>query len=153
MGNYRKKPVEIKAVQYIKNVDTGFMGVMGPVFQDENIDWINESQIAWEPNKKLPEGKWWVVTDGLEIGTKEKVHLASPGDFIIKGIAGEIYPCKPDIFKKTYVQLITEKELINILGLDDEHVEDGLLGHYDTENGSWINDHNGMYRFEWSVFE
>ncbi len=38
----------------------------------------------------------------LEIETLEGVMTASPGDWIIKGIKGEFYPCKPDIFKATY---------------------------------------------------
>ena len=36
------------------------------------------------------------------VGTLEGFHIVCPGDWIIKGIAGEFYPCKPDIFKQTY---------------------------------------------------
>ena len=39
------------------------------------------------------------------IQTLEGVHEASVGDYIIRGIAGEIYPCKPDIFRATYEPL------------------------------------------------
>lgn len=39
---------------------------------------------------------------GLVIHTLEGDHHASPGDYIIKGVNGEFYPCKPDIFAKTY---------------------------------------------------
>lgn len=44
-----------------------------------------------------------------EIKTLEGKHMVSKGDFIIKGIKGEFYPCKPDIFKLTYesVKLLT----------------------------------------------
>lgn len=38
----------------------------------------------------------------MDIGTLEGTMKASPGDWIIKGVHGEIYPCKPDIFEKTY---------------------------------------------------
>ena len=38
----------------------------------------------------------------LDIPTLEGVLVANPGDWIIKGIAGEVYPCKPDIFEATY---------------------------------------------------
>jgi len=38
----------------------------------------------------------------LEDGDSEVEHIASKGDYIVKGIHGEFYPCKPDIFKKTY---------------------------------------------------
>jgi hypothetical protein len=43
-----------------------------------------------------------VGKDYLEIETLEGTHIASPGDYIIKGIKGEFYPCKPDIFRMTY---------------------------------------------------
>lgn len=39
---------------------------------------------------------------GLIIKTLEGEHIATIGDFIIKGVNGEFYPCKPDIFEKTY---------------------------------------------------
>ena len=42
------------------------------------------------------------VKGGLIIKTLEGEHLANIGDFIIKGVAGEFYPCKPEIFAKTY---------------------------------------------------
>jgi len=46
-----------------------------------------------------------VKENGLKIFTLEGNHLASIGDYIIKGIAGEFYPCKPDIFKETYEEI------------------------------------------------
>lgn len=46
--------------------------------------------------------------DGLYITTLEGVMRATKGDWVIKGINGEIYPCKPDIFEKTY-ESITNK--------------------------------------------
>ena len=42
------------------------------------------------------------VTGGLIIKTLEGEHLANIGDWIIKGVEGEYYPCKPSVFKKTY---------------------------------------------------
>lgn len=44
----------------------------------------------------------WNSDDGLVIPTLEGQHIASIGDYIIKGIAGEFYPCKPDIFNVIY---------------------------------------------------
>jgi hypothetical protein len=44
----------------------------------------------------------WVMGDAIEISTLEGVMRADPGDWIIKGIAGEFYPVKPDIFEATY---------------------------------------------------
>jgi hypothetical protein len=43
-----------------------------------------------------------VMRDGLVIKTLEGQHNATVGDMIIKGVAGEFYPCKPEIFKQTY---------------------------------------------------
>ena len=45
----------------------------------------------------LPDGG-----PGLMIPTLEGLHRANPGDWIIKGVQGELYPCKPDIFDATY---------------------------------------------------
>lgn len=61
----------------------------------------------WLP-KPLLEGKeppvGGIVRDGedLLIGTLEGAHRAIPGDWIIRGVKGELYPCKPDIFAATY---------------------------------------------------
>ena len=45
------------------------------------------------------------IKGGLIIKTLEGEHLASIGDYIIKGVKGEFYPCKPDIFEQTYEEL------------------------------------------------
>lgn len=54
---------------------------------------------------------WWTEAKGLRIDvstgsvfipTLEGMHEARPGDFIIQGVKGELYPCKPDIFELTY---------------------------------------------------
>ncbi len=75
---YRKKPVVIDAVQW----------------DGENIDAIARF-MKWQnfDHDKI---------NGLIIRTLEGQHVASVGDFIIKGVHGEFYPCKPDIFEKTY---------------------------------------------------
>lgn len=84
---YRKKPIVIEAIQWNGTthghiaIDI-FMGIF--------------------PNKSA-------VSDGhantLLIPTLEGVMEASVGDYIIKGVAGEFYPCKPDIFEKTYEEV------------------------------------------------
>ncbi len=78
MRKYRKKPIIIEAVQY-----TGYNAEEIGHFAGFN------AQIAGR------EGR-------LEIRTLEGVMSANPGDFIIKGVQGEFYPCKPDIFAATY---------------------------------------------------
>ena len=76
--SYRKKPVMIEAVQW-----TGENHA-------EMCEFID------------PEAFEIIPRVGLVIHTLEGDHYASPGDYIIKGINGEFYPCKPDIFAKTY---------------------------------------------------
>jgi len=53
--------------------------------------------------------RFQTTLDGIAIRTLEGTMLASEGDWIIKGITGEFYPCKPDIFKKTYEMVECEK--------------------------------------------
>ncbi|MFD2854037.1 hypothetical protein ACFSZS_03435 [Seohaeicola zhoushanensis] len=51
---------------------------------------------------ELRENEVAVFDGELWIGTLEGAHRASPGDMIIRGVKGELYPCKPDIFAATY---------------------------------------------------
>lgn len=87
MPMFRKKPVVIEAVQFL-----------GP-----NIAYIDD-MLAFDDWMVANQGdrKCRYVGDKLIIPTLEGDHEARPGDWIIKGVAGEIYPCKPDIFSKTY---------------------------------------------------
>lgn len=78
MPKFRKKPVVIEAVQW-----TG-----------ENVQEIMDF-MAWR-NAAHDD------RTGLMIHTLEGNHHANPGDWIIKGVKGEFYPCKPDIFAATY---------------------------------------------------
>ena len=80
MGQYRKKPVVIEAEQYL----------LGEVIRAKWLFDAMESGIVFSD------------ADGLKIKTIEGVMSASVGDWIIKGVKGEIYACKPDIFAATY---------------------------------------------------
>lgn len=62
----------------------------------------------------VPEGAIVLVGNGVLVGTSEGMLLASPGDFIIRGIQGELYPCKPDIFASTYTKLAHENDFDQI---------------------------------------
>lgn len=53
---------------------------------------------------------------GLFINTLEGQTLATENDYIIKGIKGEFYPCKPDIFEATYEPVIRDSRIINTTG-------------------------------------
>ena len=78
MGLYRKRPVVIDAIQF-KDCKEGLVAVM-----------------RFCPNIQL------VGASHIRIPTLEGWMTASPGDWIIKGVKGEFYPCKPDIFEQTY---------------------------------------------------
>ena len=80
---YRKKPVVIEAIQFSRN---NF---------DEVIDFTEGK--AYIYTEKRPGG----VSHCL-IETLEGDMTATKGDYIIRGVNGEFYPCKPDIFEKTY---------------------------------------------------
>lgn len=62
----------------------------------------------------IDKRKFWeyeniVINKGLKIITLEGTMTANIGDYIIKGVSGEFYPCKPDIFHKTYEKVEEEE--------------------------------------------
>ena len=75
---YRKKPGEVEAVQFTRLND--------PDIHDHLDDCED----------------WWYADGCLYIDTLEGTRTAYVGDYIIKGVQGEFYPCKPDIFEATY---------------------------------------------------
>ena len=83
MPFFRKKPVVIEAIQYTgANCNEIAQFVEDDVFECDGVVCKGE------------ESYW--------INTLEGVMEASPGDWVIRGVAGEFYPCKPDIFEQTY---------------------------------------------------
>ena len=85
VAKYRKKPVVIEAVQWT-----------GDNFEEIQKMLINADEnrvIMPHPNED---------EDSLLIATLEGEMRADKGDYIIKGVKGEFYPCKPDIFEATY---------------------------------------------------
>lgn len=81
MGKFRKKPVVIEAMQW-------------KYCTPELEEWIGDSLVSEEREGIGVMGYW--------IKTLEGNMMISTGDWIIKGVNGEFYPCKPDIFEKTY---------------------------------------------------
>lgn len=85
MAKYRKKPVEVEAIQWHENsmligdVTKYFGGIKG----------MGATSIGRKGGK-------------LFIRTLEGDMTVNDGDYIIKGVKGELYPCKPDIFEQTY---------------------------------------------------
>ena len=83
MAKYRKKPVVIDAIQFKINFD-------------EIFKWVAQ----WHDEDDGPG--MWESHDSLIIDTLEGEMEARNGDWIIRGVKGEFYPCKPDIFEATY---------------------------------------------------
>ena len=90
---FRKKPVVIEAIQY-----TG-----APESNREIIQWTQCSNTPAVMNQHPERGRL------LSINTLEGAHWVSPGDWVIKGVAGEFYPCKSDIFEATYERVADDE--------------------------------------------
>ena len=86
MAQDRKKPVVVEAIQFT-----------GDNFQ-ECCDFVGEENLNDGTSKD--EGYIGIIT-------LEGDHATRRGDYIIKGVQGEFYPCKPDIFEQTY-ELVEE---------------------------------------------
>lgn len=84
MLKFRKKPIVVEAVQWDDTMETyQFL-----------YDWTEKPIVsAFHPDK------------ALRIVTLEGVMTVNLGDWVIKGVNGELYPCKPDIFAATYEQV------------------------------------------------
>lgn len=118
MPKFRKKPVEIEATQWFKNGDhpgdyanvtTGFENGHVVSFSSEE-----RKEKGWEgsvvryfrsptvPRKSCCHFCRNKMHDHGWIDTLEGGHIVCPGDWVITGVKGEHYPCKPDIFAATY---------------------------------------------------
>jgi hypothetical protein len=87
MAQYRKKPVVIEAVQFTREM----------VLEQEPL----APGLVFR-SKSLHPGRGEIYHYKYGVETLEGFMEASIGDWIIKGVNGEFYPCKPDIFEKTY---------------------------------------------------
>ena len=121
---YRKKPVEIEAIQWTGD---------------------NATEIA----KFTSTGNRYVEIDELNkvvrIETLEGVMTASLNDYIIRGVHGEFYPCKPDIFELTYEvvpEMVTSWEWLKSLSLE-EFVDN--LTDYNPDNSTFYNVFSGKH--------
>ncbi|WP_445671759.1 hypothetical protein [Paenibacillus sp. FSL L8-0708] len=86
MAKYRKKPVVIEAFKWTGGPD-----------QAEDPQWIIE---------RIKMGQVSFANGLMYIKTLEGIMESQPGDYIIRGVKGEIYPCKPDIFEATYEEVV-----------------------------------------------
>lgn len=108
---YRKLPVEIEAVEYtIDNLEELRTFVGAP---------LNVSRVKLGSTECI----------SVDIETLEGSMVVSPGDFVIKGINGEFYPCKPDIFKKTYeIVLDVPIHLVRVYNIGKDPRTFGIVG-------------------------
>ena len=81
---YKKKPVEVEAIKFD---GTNHREILKFIYPD-----MSETGLAGAEEMKLP----------IVIETLEGDMNVSVGDYVIRGIQGELYPCKPDIFEQTY---------------------------------------------------
>lgn len=94
---FRKKPIVIEAVQL--RWDT-----WSEMCEHANVGKLNEGKFAEGCYVDAKAQPCDYITErlGLRIATLEGIMLAVEGDWVIKGVKGELYPCKPDIFEETY---------------------------------------------------
>lgn len=100
MARYRKKPVEVEAFQMTRER------------RWDNSEWPEWLNKAWNKAPSTMGAAWPGINgipgvpnmkeDWICLGTLEGVHIVDWDDWIIQGIKGELYPCKPDIFEMTY---------------------------------------------------
>ncbi len=90
---FRKKPIAIEAQQWFPGVE--IEGVITDPF-----DLVDVPGATMAHQIELQDGRSGAIQ------TLEGVMYVSPGDWIITGVAGEKYPCKPDIFEQTYEAVV-----------------------------------------------
>lgn len=97
---YRKKPVVVEAVKWTGENRHDIIELVNPSYP-----WPSHMPNPVPPLKfeKMGDSK----KEALYINTLEGEMYAAFGDYVIKGVNGELYPCKPDIFEKTY-ELVEE---------------------------------------------
>jgi hypothetical protein len=107
MAQYRKKPVVIDATRWFKNGDH-------PLDYRNDVDGQERKRLNWEGDavRRYRDPFVFGATPCRHCGnimhvhgwidTLEGGHIVCPGDWIIRGVQGEFYPCKDEIFKLTY---------------------------------------------------
>ena len=98
---YRKKPVEIEALQWTGQNHREMFNFLRRPFgiYAEDTEYMTAAGVNFYIDFNKIEG-------GLIIKTLEGEHIATIGDYIIKGVKGEYYPCKEDVFNLTYEKVL-----------------------------------------------
>lgn len=133
MNRYRKKPVVIDAFR---------LGV------DHIPDWFMDAVTANEVILHGTSNGFDHVADtNADIHTLEGWHHANYGDYIIRGVKGEIYPCKADIFNMIYDVVEPQNNADRIRAMTDEELAQILI-HYNAERDVFVADDMMAY-FDW----
>ena len=97
---YQKKPIVIEAFQYdgdLKDADGNYY------VPDWAVEAYKKGIMYYETlNENKPPCELFITPCQLFINTLEGIHHVSIGDYVIQGVQGELYPCKPDIFEASY---------------------------------------------------
>ena len=127
MAKFRKKPVVIEAFR---------LNERGLIAENWFWDAVTRNDIITHCFGKHDPNPAW-----CEIKTLEGTMIANAGDYIIQGVNGEIYPCKADIFQKTYTEDKPKTNADRIRSMTDEELALWICGVYDIEeeNGKFIN--------------
>lgn len=99
MPKYRKKPVVVEAIQWTGSNLEEIRNFVGSDLIEEYVEFFDIKRTL---NKMLVD---------IAIDTLEGTMRVDYGDYIIKGVQGEFYPCKPDIFEQTYEEVIEDGNL------------------------------------------
>lgn len=111
MKKYRKKPVVIEASQWFKNGDHPLDNVRqtpSAIYRENDVPLETEGKVVRYFRHPDIDGQSEckhcnvIMHHHGWIDTLEGGHIVCPKDYIITGIQGEMYPCKPDIFEQTY---------------------------------------------------
>lgn len=112
MAKFRKKPVVIEAFR---------LNERGLIAEDWFWDAVTRNDIVTHCfGKHEPDPAW------CEIKTLEGTMIANAGDYIIQGVHGEIYPCKADIFQKTYTEDKPKTNADRIRAMSNEELAEFL---------------------------
>lgn len=106
---FRSKPVEIEAVRW-DGAGHGFFNGTRPVTAlsqagpEDPLTWLQRAAVNGALGDVLESGGKGIVVEGdnILVTTLEGVMRAQPGDWIIRGTEGELYPCKPSVFERKY---------------------------------------------------
>ena len=98
-GTFRTRPAEVQAMQWDS-----------PESTEALIDWagqdiVGEEILEWDESVTGPVGPEGEDWGELRVETLEGYHVASPYDWLIRGVAGEFFFCKPGVFDATYQEV------------------------------------------------